>query len=68
MVQSKPPIGNVSREVIEFVVRKYVEATGQQPNVFLRQEHDQNRKCWTLTIELTEESLLDTMMREKELR
>ena len=61
-------IGEVSREVIEFVVRKYVEATGCQPNVFLRQEQDQDRKCWVLTIELTEESLLETMMREKELR
>lgn len=54
-------IGKVSREVIEFAVRKYVEATGRQPNVLLEQREDLDRKAWILTIELSDEALIQRM-------
>ncbi len=50
-------IGQVSKEVIEFAVRKYVEATGEEPNVVIEQREECDRKCWVLTIEMSERAI-----------
>ena len=61
------PIGQVSKEIIEFAVRKYVEATGEEPNVVIEQREELDRKCWVLTIELSCQSLM-ACSREREQR
>jgi len=66
MVQDPPDkerIGDVSRRVIEFVIREYVEATGQQPNVVLDARHNLGRHSWTLSIEITDDALTEYEMR-----